>query len=259
MFSFFSAKKREKKLTKNNNKKTLFGQLPLGTLARARRLGNRHADLPRQGPLDAQARPSRRRGPNGDSAPRRTEEENRRRIASFLFFLRLLRLRVPALPAAGQRRHLPALRVPGALRRRPRPRPARAPDAEERQGGVGRVRRDLRRPGEPLLPRRRLRVLRRQDGQGGARAGRRLGDREGREGGRGGAEDQRAELSALQGEEMIFFFNLSFFSLTFSSDSHSSPRTKNKPIKQACDIKEPAHNIVWTVPEGGGGPNYTEL
>lgn len=28
---------------------------------------------------------------------------------------------------------------------------------------------------------------------------------------------------------------------------------------KACDIKEPAGNIVWTVPEGGGGPNYTEL
>ena len=28
---------------------------------------------------------------------------------------------------------------------------------------------------------------------------------------------------------------------------------------KACDIKEPAGNIVWTVPEGGGGPIYTEL
>lgn len=26
---------------------------------------------------------------------------------------------------------------------------------------------------------------------------------------------------------------------------------------KACDIKDPSQNIVWTVPEGGGGPNYT--
>jgi electron-transferring-flavoprotein dehydrogenase len=25
---------------------------------------------------------------------------------------------------------------------------------------------------------------------------------------------------------------------------------------KTCDIKDPAQNIVWTVPEGGGGPNY---
>ncbi|GMH41111.1 hypothetical protein BSKO_09021 [Bryopsis sp. KO-2023] len=28
---------------------------------------------------------------------------------------------------------------------------------------------------------------------------------------------------------------------------------------KACDIKDPSGNIVWTVPEGGGGPNYTLL
>jgi electron-transferring-flavoprotein dehydrogenase len=25
---------------------------------------------------------------------------------------------------------------------------------------------------------------------------------------------------------------------------------------KTCDIKDPAQNIVWEVPEGGGGPNY---
>ena len=25
---------------------------------------------------------------------------------------------------------------------------------------------------------------------------------------------------------------------------------------KTCDIKDPKQNIVWTVPEGGGGPNY---
>ena len=28
---------------------------------------------------------------------------------------------------------------------------------------------------------------------------------------------------------------------------------------KACDIKDPSQNIKWTVPEGGGGPNYTVM
>jgi ferredoxin-like protein FixX len=28
---------------------------------------------------------------------------------------------------------------------------------------------------------------------------------------------------------------------------------------KACDIKDPRQNIKWTVPEGGGGPNYTVM
>jgi electron-transferring-flavoprotein dehydrogenase len=28
---------------------------------------------------------------------------------------------------------------------------------------------------------------------------------------------------------------------------------------KTCDIKDPAQNIVWAVPEGGGGPNYTGM
>jgi electron-transferring-flavoprotein dehydrogenase len=28
---------------------------------------------------------------------------------------------------------------------------------------------------------------------------------------------------------------------------------------KTCDIKDPAQNIVWAVPEGGGGPNYTAM
>lgn len=28
---------------------------------------------------------------------------------------------------------------------------------------------------------------------------------------------------------------------------------------KACDIKDPAQNIDWTVPEGGGGPNYANM
>jgi electron-transferring-flavoprotein dehydrogenase len=28
---------------------------------------------------------------------------------------------------------------------------------------------------------------------------------------------------------------------------------------KTCDIKDPTQNIVWTTPEGGGGPNYTNM
>ena len=28
---------------------------------------------------------------------------------------------------------------------------------------------------------------------------------------------------------------------------------------KTCDIKDPNQNIVWTVPEGGGGPNYPNM
>lgn|SRR3990167_58613 len=28
---------------------------------------------------------------------------------------------------------------------------------------------------------------------------------------------------------------------------------------KTCDIKDPRQNIVWTAPEGGGGPNYSEM
>jgi electron-transferring-flavoprotein dehydrogenase len=28
---------------------------------------------------------------------------------------------------------------------------------------------------------------------------------------------------------------------------------------KSCDIKDPMQNIVWTVPEGGGGPNYPNM
>jgi electron-transferring-flavoprotein dehydrogenase len=28
---------------------------------------------------------------------------------------------------------------------------------------------------------------------------------------------------------------------------------------KTCDIKDPARNIEWTAPEGGGGPNYQDM
>ena len=28
---------------------------------------------------------------------------------------------------------------------------------------------------------------------------------------------------------------------------------------KTCDIKDPAQNITWVAPEGGGGPNYANM
>ena len=46
-------------------------------------------------------------------------------------------------------------------------------------------------------------------------------------------------------------------------DDDGSPRfqinAQNCVHCKTCDIKDPRQNIVWTVPEGGGGPNYTGM
>ncbi|MBC6402188.1 MAG: electron transfer flavoprotein-ubiquinone oxidoreductase [Hyphomonadaceae bacterium] len=46
-------------------------------------------------------------------------------------------------------------------------------------------------------------------------------------------------------------------------DDGSNPRfqinAQNCVHCKTCDIKDPGRNIVWTVPEGGGGPNYPNM
>ncbi|MFN3399982.1 MAG: 4Fe-4S dicluster domain-containing protein, partial [Ferrovibrio sp.] len=46
-------------------------------------------------------------------------------------------------------------------------------------------------------------------------------------------------------------------------DSGNNPRfqinAQNCVHCKTCDIKDPAQNINWTVPEGGGGPNYPNM
>ena len=46
-------------------------------------------------------------------------------------------------------------------------------------------------------------------------------------------------------------------------DDGSNPRfqinAQNCVHCKTCDIKDPSKNIVWTVPEGGGGPNYPNM
>jgi len=46
-------------------------------------------------------------------------------------------------------------------------------------------------------------------------------------------------------------------------DDGSDPRfvinAQNCVHCKTCDIKDPTQNINWTVPEGGGGPNYPNM
>jgi electron-transferring-flavoprotein dehydrogenase len=46
-------------------------------------------------------------------------------------------------------------------------------------------------------------------------------------------------------------------------DVESKPRlqinAQNCVHCKTCDIKDPKQNIVWVAPEGGGGPNYTNM
>jgi electron-transferring-flavoprotein dehydrogenase len=46
-------------------------------------------------------------------------------------------------------------------------------------------------------------------------------------------------------------------------DDGSNPRlqinAQNCVHCKTCDIKDPTQNIVWVVPEGGGGPNYPNM
>ncbi len=48
-----------------------------------------------------------------------------------------------------------------------------------------------------------------------------------------------------------------------SDDDGSNPRfqinAQNCVHCKTCDIKDPSQNIVWAVPEGGGGPNYPNM
>ena len=45
-------------------------------------------------------------------------------------------------------------------------------------------------------------------------------------------------------------------------DPDGAPRLKLNPSNclhcKTCEIKDPYHNIIWTCPEGGEGPNYKQ-
>ena len=40
---------------------------------------------------------------------------------------------------------------------------------------------------------------------------------------------------------------------------HRPKKPQNCLHCKACDIKDPSQNIRWTVPEGGGGPEYSMM
>ena len=48
-----------------------------------------------------------------------------------------------------------------------------------------------------------------------------------------------------------------------NAETKSNPRfvinAQNCVHCKTCDIKDPAQNITWTVPEGAGGPNYSNM
>ena len=44
-----------------------------------------------------------------------------------------------------------------------------------------------------------------------------------------------------------------------SGGPHLQINAQNCVHCKTCDIKDPTQNIVWTVPEGGGGPNYPNI
>jgi electron-transferring-flavoprotein dehydrogenase len=43
------------------------------------------------------------------------------------------------------------------------------------------------------------------------------------------------------------------------SNPHLQINAQNCVHCKTCDIKDPTQNIQWTVPEGGGGPNYPNM
>jgi len=47
------------------------------------------------------------------------------------------------------------------------------------------------------------------------------------------------------------------------AENHAEPRfvinAQNCVHCKTCDIKDPAQNITWVPPEGGGGPNYPNM
>ena len=51
--------------------------------------------------------------------------------------------------------------------------------------------------------------------------------------------------------------------MRFKKDESSSSKfiinSQNCIHCKTCDIKEPSQNINWVAPEGGGGPNYTNM
>jgi len=89
------------------------------------------------------------------------------------------------------------------------------------------------------------------------------------------AEDQPAHLKLLDptvpirvnlpkyGEPARLYCPAGVYEVLYDADGVSNPRfqinAQNCVHCKTCDIKDPSQNIVWTTPEGGGGPNYPNM
>lgn len=89
------------------------------------------------------------------------------------------------------------------------------------------------------------------------------------------AEDQPAHLKLLNpsvpirvnlpkfGEPARLYCPAGVYEVLYDEDGKSNPRfqinAQNCVHCKTCDIKDPSQNIVWTTPEGAGGPNYPNM